>query len=47
VLLIKGLSVELLLQGRGEMVNMTAVTAVLLHYNAIDTGAECSVVGTG
>jgi len=41
VLLIKGLSVELLLQGRGEMVNMTAVTAVLLHHSVIDKGAEC------
>jgi len=29
------------------MAVMPAVTAVLLHHSAVDTGAECSVVSTG
>jgi len=36
----------LLVQGRGEMALMTSVTAVLLHYNAMDTRTDCSVVST-
>jgi len=37
----------LLEQGRGEMAVMPAVTAVLLHRSAVDTGTDCSVVSTG
>jgi len=37
----------LLLQGRGEMAVMPAVTAVLLHSSAMDKGIESSVVTTG
>jgi len=36
----------LLLQGRGEMALMAAVTAVLLHLCAVDTGTDCNVVST-
>jgi len=37
----------LLVLGRGEMALMTAVTAVLVHLCAVDTGTECNVVSTG
>jgi len=37
----------LLVQGRGEMAVMPAVTAVLLHHSAMDTGTDCSVGSTG
>jgi hypothetical protein len=37
----------LLVQGRGEMVLLPAVTAVMLHNSAIDTGTDCNVVSTG
>jgi len=37
----------LLVQGRGEMALMTAVTAVLLHQCAVDTGTGCNDVSTG
>ena len=37
----------LLVQGRGEMAVLSAVTAVLLHYTAMDTGTDCIVVSTG
>ena len=37
----------LLVQGRGEMAVLPAVTTVLLHHSAMDTGTECSVVSTG
>jgi len=37
----------LLVHGRGEMAVMTAVTAVLLHLCAVDTGTDCNVVSTG
>jgi len=37
----------LLVQCRGEMAIMPAVTEVLVEYNAVDTGAICSVVSTG
>ena len=43
---IQGLSVVLLVQCRGEKAVMSAVTAILLHHSAMDTGAECSVVST-
>jgi len=41
------LSLVLLVQDRGEVAVMSAVTAVLLYQSAMDTGAECSVVSTG
>ena len=37
----------LLVQGRGEMLVMSAVTAALLHQSTIDTGKNRSVVSTG
>ena len=37
----------LLVQGRGEMAVLLAVTAVLLHHCAVDTWTDCSVVSTG
>jgi len=37
----------LLVQGRGEMAVMPAVTAVLVHHNAVDTENDCNVVSTG
>jgi len=36
----------LLVQCRGEMAVMPAVTAVLLHKSAVDTGTDCNVVRT-
>jgi len=47
VLLIQGLSLVLLVQGRGEIAVKPAVTAILILHSAFDTGAECSVVSTG
>jgi hypothetical protein len=37
----------LLVQGKGEMGFLPAVTAVLLHHNALDILTDCSVVSTG
>jgi hypothetical protein len=37
----------LLVKGRGEMAVLPAVTAVLLHYSAMDIWADGSVVSTG
>jgi len=37
----------LLVQGRGEMAVLPAVTAVLLHHSAMDTLTDWSVVSTG
>jgi hypothetical protein len=37
----------LLLQGRGEMAVLPAVTAVLLHHRAMDIWTDCNVVSTG
>jgi len=37
----------LLVQGRGEMAVMPAVTAVLLHHIALDIGNDCNDVSTG
>ena len=37
----------MLVQGRGEMAVRTAVTVVLLHLSAMDTGTDCSVDSTG
>ena len=47
MLWIYGLTVVLLVQGRGEMAVLPEVTAVLLHYSAMDTWTEGSVVSTG
>ena len=47
MLWIQGLRLMLLLQGRGEMAVMPAVTAVLLHHITMDTGTETNVVSTG
>jgi len=47
VLWIHGISVVFLVQGRGKMVVLPAVTVVLLHHSAMDTWADCSVVSTG
>jgi len=37
----------LLVQGRGEMAVMPAVTAVLLHRIAMVRGNDCNVASTG
>ena len=37
----------LLVQCIGEMLVLPAVTAVLLHHNAMDTCTDCNVVSTG
>jgi len=37
----------LLVQGSGELALMTAVTIVLLHQCAVDTGTDCNFVSTG
>jgi len=44
---IQVLAVMLLVQGRGETAQMTAVKALLLHLCAVDTGTDCNVVSTG
>jgi len=46
VLWIHGLNVVLLVQCRGEMADLTAVTAVLLHQSAMDIWTESRVVST-
>ena len=47
MLFVQCLTAVLLVQGRGEMAVMPAVTAVLLHHSAMDNGTDCSVVSTG
>jgi hypothetical protein len=47
VLRIYGLTVILLVQGRGEMAVLSAVSAVLLHHSVMDTWTDCNVVSTG
>ena len=37
----------LLVEGRGEMAVLPAVTAVLLHHSAMDTWTEYNVASTG
>ena len=37
----------LLVQDRGELAVLPAVTAVLLHHSAMDIWTDCSVVSTG
>ena len=36
----------MLVQCRGEMTVLPAVTAVLLHHSAMDTWTDCNVVST-
>ena len=47
MLWIAGLTVMLLVQGRGEMAVMPAVNAVLLHHCARDKGTDGNVERTG
>ena len=47
MLWIHGLTVMLLVQGRGEMAVLPAVTAVLLHHSAMDTWIDCDDVIKG
>ena len=47
MLWIHGLAVMLLVQGRGEMAVLPAVTAVLLHHSAVDAWTHSDVVSTG
>jgi hypothetical protein len=37
----------LLVQDRGEMLVLPAVTAVLLHHSAVGKGSDCNVGSTG
>jgi len=46
VLWIHGLTAIFLIQGRGEMSVLPAVTVVLLHYSAMDIWPDCNVVST-
>jgi len=41
------MTVVLLVQGRGEMAVMPAVSAILLLHSALGTLTECYVVSTG
>jgi len=41
------LTVMSLVQGRGEMAVLPAVTAVLLHHSPMGTWIDCNVVSTG
>jgi len=41
------MTVMFLVQGRGEMAVLPAVTAVLLHHSAMDTWTDFNVVSTG
>jgi len=47
VLWIQGLTVILLVKGKGEMAVMSAVTAVQFRHCAMDKGNDCNVVSTG
>ena len=47
MLWIHGLTVVMLVQGRGKMEVLPEVTAGLLHQCVMDTWTECSVVSTG
>jgi len=46
LLWIDGQNVVLLVEGRGEMPDLPAVTAVLLHHSTMGTWTDCSVVST-
>jgi hypothetical protein len=37
----------MVVQVRGEMAVVPAVTAVLLHHSAMDTWTACSIISTG
>ena len=43
MLWIHGLTVMYLVEGRGEMAVLPAVTSVLLHNTTLDTSTDCSV----
>jgi len=47
VLWIHGLTAILLVQGRGEMAVLPAVTVVLLHHSSMDTWTEGNVLVQG
>jgi hypothetical protein len=47
MLWINELTAVLLVQCRGEMAVLPAITAVLLHHSVVDTWTDCSVVSTG
>ena len=47
MLRINGLTAVLLVQGRGEMAVLPAVTAVLLHHSAMNTWTDGNVVSRG
>ena len=47
MLLIQGLNIMLLVEGRVEIAVLLAVTVVLLHHSAMDTWTDCNVVSTG
>ena len=47
MLWIHGLTLIILVQGRGEMAVLPEVTAVLLHHSAMGTWTDCNVVCTG
>ena len=47
MLWIHGLTVMLLVQGRGEMAVLIEVTAVLLHHSAMGMLNDCTVFSTG
>ena len=47
MLWIHELAAVLLVQGGGEIAVLPAVTAVLLHYSAMDTSTDSSVVTPG
>jgi hypothetical protein len=47
MLWIYGMTVVVIVQGRGEMTVLPAVTALLLHYNVMDIWTDCSGVSTG
>ena len=47
MLWIHGLTVMLLVQGRGEFAVLPAVTEVLLHHIALETWTDSNVVSTG
>ena len=47
VLWIHGLTAMLLLQDRWDIAVLPAVTVVLLHYSAMDTGTDRNIISTG
>ena len=47
MLCIHGQIAVLLVQGRGEIVVLPGVTAVLLHHSDMDTWTDCIIFSTG